>query len=283
MPLSESTGGGIKKKTEARIELPSLSVLIITANEEHNIRRCLESVKWADEIIIVDAESQDRTVEIARQFTDRVFVRAWQGYTASKNFGIQQASGEWLLWVDADEEITPELAEEIRTVLAAPVVDGFLLPRQAYFLGRWIRHGGWYPGFVLRLIRRNLARFSDKSVHESLLLPKQVKKLNHPILHFTDPSIHHYFTKLNRYTSLAAADLWQQGKRFHFIDLVIRPIHLTLKMYLFKAGFLDGFQGFLLALFSGVYVVVKYAKLWEIQNRPSEKLGQLAENHVTRI
>jgi glycosyltransferase involved in cell wall biosynthesis len=247
--------------------LVSISVLIITFNEEKNIRRCLESVKWADEIVVIDSESSDRTVDIAKEYTDKIIVQEWQGYAATKNLGLQYISSEWLFAVDADEEISIDLKEEIFHAVQSSHCDGFFIPRMANFLGKWIKHSGWYPGYVLRLIRKEKAHFYDKRVHEFLEIPEKVKKLENPIFHYTDPTITHYFAKLNRYTSLAAEDLWDQGKHFKFIDLMIRPLHLSFKMYIFKFGFLDGFQGLILAIFSGVYVFVKYAKLWELQNQ----------------
>lgn len=151
--------------------MSTLSVIVITLNEERHIAACLESVAWADEIIVVDAESKDETVAIARRFTARVFIEKFRGYSGQKNFALAQARGEWVLWLDADERVTPELAEEIRrTIAAAPAAAGFEMPRKAYFLGRWIRHCGWYPGYVLRLFRRERGRFDDREVHETLLL-----------------------------------------------------------------------------------------------------------------
>ncbi|HDL18857.1 MAG TPA: glycosyltransferase family 2 protein [Bacteroidetes bacterium] len=245
--------------------MATVSVLIITLNEEKNIRRCLESVKWADEMILIDAQSSDRTVEIAREYTDKIFIRKWEGFGGAKNFANRQASSDWLFWIDADEEVSPALAEEIKQTLDDPQADGYFVPRLANFLGRWIKHSGWYPGYILRPVRRELAKFSDLQVHEGLIAPPKSAKLKNPLFHYTDPSIRHYFEKLNNYTSLAAMDLQKRGKQFRISDLIIRPLHIIVKMYILRCGFLDGFQGFLLALFSGVYVFVKYAKLWEIQ------------------
>ena len=245
--------------------MPKLSVLIITLNEEKNICRCLESVKWADEIIVIDSYSQDQTVKIAREFTDKIYIEKWQGFAATKNFGLEKTSNEWILWIDADEEVPPELAKEIQESIKSGDFDGYQIPRKANFLGRWIIHSGWYPGYVLRLIKQDFAHFPEKSVHEYLEPPSKTGKLNTPILHYTDPNVNHYFNKLNRYTSLAAEELISRDKKFHFSDLLFRPLHITLKMYILKLGFLDGFQGFLLAVFSGYYVFIKYAKLWELQ------------------
>lgn len=248
-------------------QLQKLSVLIITLNEEVNIRRCLESVKWADEIIVMDSESNDQTLKIVQEYTDKIYIQKWQGFAATKNDGIQKTKGQWILFIDADEEVTPELKDEIQKSIESDDYNGFFIPRKANFLGRWINHSGWYPGYVLRLVKRNFAHFQEKNVHEYLDVPSKTGKLKTPILHYTDPNIHHYFNKLNRYTCLAAEELISKNKKFHLLDLFFRPLHITFKMYILKLGFLDGFQGFLLAVFSGYYVFIKYAKLWELQKR----------------
>ncbi|GBD93108.1 putative glycosyl transferase [bacterium BMS3Abin05] len=240
-----------------------LSVLILAKNESANIEACLRSVGWADEIAVIDTGSTDDTVAKARHFTDNVFVTQWRGFAGTKNWGLRRLTGDWVLWLDADERVTPDLAEEIQKVLRTPRFDGYQIPRKANFLGHWILHGGWYPGYVLRLIKRELAEFTDTRVHEGLKPPRNVGRLKQPLLHFTDPTLAHYFDKFNRYTSLAAQDLKDRGRRFHWYDLLFRPPHLFVKMYLLKAGFLDGFAGFLLAVLSGFYVFAKYAKLWE--------------------
>ena len=250
--------------------MATISVLIITFNEEKAIRRCLESVKWADEIVVIDSESSDQTVTIAREYTDKVYVQKWQGFAATKNFGLRYITGDWLLAVDADEEISIALKNEIVDVVNSTQCDGFYLPRIANFLGRWIKHSGWYPGYVLRLIRKEHARYHNKKVHEFLETPDKVEKLQQPIFHYTDPNLSHYFAKFNEYTSLAAEEQWDQGKHFKLIDLMIRPLHLSFKMYILKFGFLDGFQGFILAILSGFYVFVKYTKLWELQNQTTK-------------
>ena len=241
-----------------------LSVLVLSKNESTNIEACLNSVEWADEIVVVDTGSTDDTVSKAKAFTQKVFVTEWKGFAGTKNWGLQKVTGDWVLWLDADERVTPELAEEIQLVLKNAAYDGYQIPRKANFLGHWIRHSGWYPGYVLRLIKKDLAQFVDTRVHEGLEEPARVGKLKNPLLHFTDPTLEHYFTKFNRYTTLAALDLKDRGRRFHLYDLLFRPAFLFIKMYIFKAGFLDGFAGFLLATLSGFYVLVKYAKLWEL-------------------
>ncbi|HOX86578.1 MAG TPA: glycosyltransferase family 2 protein [bacterium] len=247
-----------------------LSVIVITYNEEKNIAACLESVAWADEIIVVDSKSPDRTVEIARQYTEHVYSTDFMGYAANKNFALAHASGDWVLWLDADERVTPELAQEIRHTLDQPsAVHGYEISRKAFFLGRWIRHCGWYPGYVLRLFRRESGRFNDRKVHEGLELSGERRRLHNDLLHFTDMDLEHYFDKFNQYTSLAAEDLADKQRHARLWDLLLRPTFLFIKMYLFKRGFLDGVQGWMLCLLSSAYVAVKYAKLWELNHSES--------------
>lgn len=243
----------------------TLSVIVITFNEAHNIAACLETVRWADELIVVDSKSTDQTREIARTYTDQVIEAEWQGYAANKNLALARAKGDWILWLDADERIAPELAEEIRGVLSTRThFVGYSMPRKAFFLGRWIRHCGWYPGHVLRLFRREVAFINDSLVHEGVEIQGPVGQFRNDILHFTDLNLNHYLWKFNRYTSLAAQQLHESGYRSHWWDILLRPWFTFIKMYLLKAGFLDGRQGFMLSLLSGGYVFAKYAKVWEL-------------------
>ncbi len=240
-----------------------LSVVVITRNEARNIVDCLQSVAWADEIVVVDSGSDDGTPELARQFTDKVFIVPWQGYSANKNFALAQTTREWVLWVDADERVPRELAEEIRETLAnGPEVDGYEIPRLAFFMGRWIRHGGWYPAPVLRLFRRACGRFSDDAVHEGVVLQGARGRLKHHLLHYTDLTLEHYLHKLNVYTTLSARTQLARGKSAGLGHMVGRPLHTFVKMYLLKAGFLDGMQGLMLALLSAGHTFFKYAKIW---------------------
>ena len=257
--------------------LATLTVITLTLNEEHNIVPCLESVRWADELLVIDAGSSDETVELARTFTDRVYTITWEGYGAARNFGLAQATGEWILWLDADERVTPVLAEEIRGILQenAQTVDGYAVARRAYFLGRWIRHCGWYPGRVIRLFRRGKGRFNETRVHEQLFIEGRVVNTRHDMIHLTDPSLQHYMQKFNRYTSLAAIDLVASGRRFSLADLIFRPPFQFVKMYILRRGFLDGMEGFILSVLSSAYVFTKYAKLWE--SRHARHAGESPE------
>jgi len=246
--------------------LSTLSVILITCNESENIGPCLESVKWADEIVVVDGESADDTVTRASRFTDKVFIRPWLGYSENKNFALRQATGEWVFWLDADERVPESLAAEIRrTIESDPSETGFEVARKAFFLGRWIRHCGWYPGYVLRLFRREGARFDSRKVHEKLVVAGRIGRLASALLHYTDNSLEHYLWKFDRYTTLAASELTSRSRAAAWTGLLFRPWHTFIKMYLFRRGFLDGVPGLMLCLLSAGYVTIKYAKLWEIQ------------------
>lgn len=240
----------------------SLSVVIVTLNEESNIRECLETVKWADEIIVVDSFSKDGTREIANRYTDKVYQLDRQGFGELKNCALSKAECDWVLSLDADERVTPDLAREIAKSIEKPSFEGYAIPRKAYFLGRWMRHGGWYPGHVVRLFRRERGRFTDDLVHESVIVDGRVGRLSENILHYTDPNLAHYMQKLDKYTSLAALELQKRGQSFTLPQLLHPPL-LFLKMYLFRRGFLDGLPGLILSLLSSFYVLLKYAKLWE--------------------
>jgi glycosyltransferase involved in cell wall biosynthesis len=246
-----------------------LSVVTLTLNEERNIGDCLETVRWADELIVVDSGSTDRTVELARAFTAHVYVIRWEGYGAARNYALSRATGDWILWLDADERVTDELAEEIREVVRRndDSVVGYAVARRAYFLGRWIRHCGWYPSRVVRLFRRSSGRFTETRVHEELVINGRILPARHDILHFTDPDLSHYFAKFNKYTTLAAHDMEAAGRSFLLADLFIRPAYLFFKMYVLRLGFLDGLEGLILSMVSSAYVFTKYAKLWELKKK----------------
>jgi len=245
--------------------MEKLTVLTIALNEEMNIAPCLESVRWADEIIVVDSGSTDRTVEQARRYTSQVFSVEWQSYGAARNFGLSHATGDWILWLDADERVTPELAGEIKQILERDDrrIAGYAIARRAYFLGRWIKHCGWYPSRVVRLFRKQHGKFSESRVHEKLELHGETEPTRSDLLHFTDPNLHRYLIKFNKYTSLGADDLYEAGRRFRYSDVILRPVFQFFKMYLVRRGFLDGMPGFILCALSSAYVFAKYAKLWE--------------------
>lgn len=229
----------------------------------------MQSVVWAKEIIVVDSHSTDNTVKLVKKFTEKVFVKEWLGYAGAKNFALDNTTSDWILWLDADERVTPELALEIKRVISEDNDEymGYEVARRAYFLGKWIKHCGWYPGYVTRLFKRSAVKFNEMRVHEKLEILGKVGRLSSDILHYTDDTLFHYLVKFNRYTTLAAEDLADCGKRSSFFDLLIRPPYLFFKMFFLRGGFLDGMHGFILSLISANYVFVKYAKLRETSRR----------------
>jgi glycosyltransferase involved in cell wall biosynthesis len=245
--------------------LSRISCIIITRDEARNIKRCLDSVRWADEIVVVDSESTDDTKRIASEFTDRIFDLKWEGFGSAKEFARTQAREDWILSVDADEEVSEKLREEIkRTVDSREPAHGYLIPRRSNFLGRWMRYGGWYPDAVLRLFRKDSGHFTLSRVHEEVQVRGKTGRLKNDLLHYTDPDFAHYLAKLNRYTSLDAAGLFEAGAKSTFWDITLRPPAVFLKMYLVRAGFLDGIHGLILAIASAFHVFSKYVKLWHL-------------------
>jgi len=189
------------------------------------------------------------------------------GYAKTKQYGVSLCSNDWIFWIDADEVVTNGLSKElIGFKTTSPRFSAYSIPRKAFFLGRWIKHSGWYPGRVTRLFNRHRVRFSENDVHEHLVVEGEIGKLNSDLEHFTDPNIYHYFQKFNRYTTLAAEEMVKKGRSFSIIDL-LRPVGIFIKMYFLKLGFLDGIQGFILAVFSSAYVFTKYCKFWELKNK----------------
>ncbi|MBU1355548.1 MAG: glycosyltransferase family 2 protein [Candidatus Edwardsbacteria bacterium] len=243
-----------------------ISATVITKNEEGNIERCLSALDFVDEIVVVDAESSDRTVELAGKFTERVYINLWPGHIQQKNHAIELAQGEWILSVDADEVITPELKQEI---LAAKknhdqAIDGYHIPRRSNFIGRWITHCGWSPDYHLRLFLKSKGRFGGMNPHDIVVLKGTTAYFRQPMLHYTYPSLEIYLSRLNSYTTIAAKELKTRNKRFRLRHIILSPLATFLKMYILKAGFMDGWEGFMLCVLSSYYVLVKYLKLWEL-------------------
>ncbi len=247
-----------------------LSSIVLAKNEEKNISGCIKSqLNCIDEIIvIIDDSTIDNTIEIVNSFPGvRYELVKWMGYSKTKQFGISLTSNQWVLWIDADEVITTALSNELNDFKNSnPVCDAYSLPRIANFLGRWIKHSGWYPGRIIRLFNKSKVKFSEKDVHEGLITNGNIGQIKNDLEHFTDPNIKHYFEKFNYYTTLAAEELNKNGKQFRITDIIIRPFFFFIKLYVLKRGFLDGIQGFILAIFSSAYVFVKYCKLWELKN-----------------
>jgi glycosyltransferase involved in cell wall biosynthesis len=241
-----------------------LSVAIIVWNEEERLRACLESVAWADEIVVVDAESTDKTVPLAREFTDKVYVRPWPGFPIQKNFALDQATGDWILSVDADERVTPELREKIGAIVKDDgPADGYSIPRRNIFWGAWVRHGGLYPDYQLRLFRRGAGRFVEDAVHESARVVGRVETLAEPLLHHSYRDLEDFVRRSNRYSTLSARDWVRRGRPVRVRHLVTRPLGRFFSMYVIQRGFLDGWRGFVLAVLYAEYVFLRMAKVWE--------------------
>src|SRR5437660_1056704 len=247
-----------------------LSVVIITRNEESNIGRTLASVTWADERIVVDSGSTDRTLEIAREQGAKVFQEPWKGYAQQKNSAIAKASGDWVLSIDADEEVSSELGESIRQVIGngTPSIAGYFITRRNLFLGRWIRHGGFHPDRKLRLFRRGKGGFVERVVHETLRVDGATAELTGDLIHHAYPTLTGYLETMNRYSSLGAEVAVQKGQVSQSLpsflwNIRVRPTVNFIWNYVFRAGFLDGREGFLLHLYHHGYVSWKYAKAWE--------------------
>jgi len=270
----------------------TLSVVIITYNEEANLGRTLkslsrllytESKRNSEEVIVVDSGSTDGTVEIAKSFGAKVFVEEWKGYAAQKNSAIEKATGNWILSLDADEALSPELLKELGSALArqgslrqeqppdSPVfVDAFSMPRQNMFLQRRLRHGGFWPDRKIRLFRKGKGRFASRPVHESVQVTGRVAKLTAPLIHYCYPTLSDYIEHMNRYSLLGAEMVLADcaGKiRFSAVNVVLRPLATFIYNYFFRLGFLDGHEGLLLHLYHAVYVSWKYAKAWELSRK----------------
>jgi len=250
-----------------------VSAVVICWNEEADIAECLESVKWCDEIVVVDSESTDRTVEIARRYTDRVIVRPWPGFVAQKNFALEQATGDWILSVDADERCTPGLPDEIKAALAgaADDVGGFSMKRHVWYMGRWINHGGWYPDRKVRLVRRGRARWTGTDPHDKLEADGRVEKLKGELVHFTYRDLNHQLQTMRNFSDVAAAEWVKAGKKFCLFKAIFHPPLKFLECYVWKLGFLDGWPGFVIAAASAFYVRMKYVKLWERTRHPAAR------------
>jgi glycosyltransferase involved in cell wall biosynthesis len=247
-----------------------ISATVITCNEEHNIREALQSVSWVDEIIVVDSGSRDSTLEICRDFTDRIYHREWTGYVDQKNHAVDKAGHDWIFSLDADERSSPELSREIQELAREGFGShGYRIPRVAFFMGRWIRHGDWYPDYQLRLFDRRYGKWTGGRVHESVKMKEPPGKLSGEIQHFTYRNLSDYLRRLEVYSDLAALDYQQRGKSATPLSLLGNPMGAFVKAYLLKRGFMDGTPGLSVAVMGAVSVFFKYAKLYELQRKSS--------------
>lgn len=245
--------------------MQKLTVTVITRNEAANIAAALDSVNFANEIVVVDSESTDETVAIARRYTNQIFVRPWPGYVGQKNFAAAQASHDWILSLDADERVSPELAAEIRELLAAsPRASGYRIPRVTFHFGRWIRSTDWYPDFQLRLYDRRRAKWAGRYVHESVQAEGPVERLRGELQHYAYRDLSHHLQTMDRYTTLAAREMFEDGRRAGWVDVLVLPRLAFFRNYILRGGVWDGMPGLVISVMNAYYVGLKFAKLWEL-------------------
>jgi glycosyltransferase involved in cell wall biosynthesis len=248
--------------------VPKVSVTVITKNEAADIAAALASVRWADEIVVVDSESTDDTVALARQVTERVVVRPWAGYVAQKNFAASLASHDWILSLDADERITPPLAQEIQSTLNHPAHKAYRIPRVTWHLGRWIRTTDWYPDDQLRLYDRRSAKWTGQYVHEAITVDGTIGRLKGEIEHYAYRDISDHLETIDRYTTYAAMQMKETGRRAGLLQLAGHPPLAFLRNYIARGGIRDGVPGFIISSMNAYYVFLKFAKLRELQASP---------------
>ena len=243
-----------------------ISVIIITKDEEKNISDCLKSVEWADEIIVIDAESNDKTVKLAKIFTDKIFTKKWEGYVPQKKYALSLASNEWVLSVDADERITPELKNEILN-LSPGNFAGYKIRRKNFLLGKEITSCGWGNDYQLRLFKKEKTDLTDRLVHEGFTVDGKIGKLKNPMLHYTFSSFTEYFNKINYYTSLKAVELVKQKGEIGGWTIFSHTVSAFILFFINKRGFKDGVRGLIISLLHSVSTMLNYIKLWELQNK----------------
>lgn len=245
-----------------------ISAFVITFNEEANLSRCLKSLSFCDEIVVIDSHSSDRTQEIAREHGAKVIERDWPGYVAQKAFGLSQVSYDWVLNLDADEEVSPQLRASIEQVIEVEVpadLAGYEVNRLVYHFGRWWRNGGWYPEYRLRLFRRDKVTWGGRDPHERPIPSGKVLALSGDLYHYTYRDLSDQLERLHKFSSIAAQEAFSRGKRCSCWQIVVNPIVRLVKFYIVKQGFREGMAGIVVAGAEAFYTFMKYAKLWELE------------------
>jgi len=246
--------------------MEKISAIIITLNEEKNIERCLQSLDWADEIVVIDSFSTDRTVALCKKYTNRIIQHKWDGFAQQKIFATSQARYDWIFSIDADEEVSDQLKYEIiRIKQSTPAAQAYRMPRKMFYLGKWITHGSWYPDYKVRLFNRQHGHWEGLDIHEYWQVKGSCEKLKGDLLHYSYKDITDHLQKINTLTSKAAAEMLKKGERNSVWNLIINPFLKFFKSYFIQAGFLDGFVGLIIASMGSYYVFLKYLKLWELR------------------
>jgi glycosyltransferase involved in cell wall biosynthesis len=252
--------------------VPSVTVTIVTLDEADHIVDAIRSAAWADEIIVVDSGSTDGTVDLARRAGARVEHRAWTGWIDQKNFAAGLAANDWIFSLDADERITPALADEVRAALRAdPPVRGYRVPRVTFHLGRWIRTTDFYPDFQTRLYDRRAARWQGGHVHESVAVDGPSGQLTQELQHYSYRDLADHLARINTYSSLAARTMFEKGRRAGFADILLHPPAAFLRNYILRGGFRDGTAGLTISAINAYWVFLKFAKLWELRANPKSQ------------
>lgn len=241
---------------------PTISVIIIAKNTEKTINNCLNSLNFSNEIIVLDSGSKDQTKDICRQFTDLVFETDWQGFGIQKNRALEKATCEWVLSIDSDEEISKELALEIQQAIREEKFTAFYIPRLSNYCGKWMKHGGWYPDYVLRLWKRGTAHFTNDLIHEKVVVKKgETGYLKQPLLHYAYDDLNSVLNKVNSYSTIGAQMAFEKGKKSSLSKAILHGLATFIKSYFFKLGFLDGREGFILAVSNAEGCYYRYLKL----------------------
>jgi glycosyltransferase involved in cell wall biosynthesis len=248
------------------MKLP-ISLVVIAKNEEKSLPQCLASCSWVQDIVVVDSDSSDRTVEVAQKLGARVIVKPWMGFGLQKRFAVEQAKFDWVICLDADEQVSESLQAEIlaRFEKLDPST-GYYLPRKSYHMGRWITHGGWYPDYQLRLFNRTAGNWNDAPIHEKVIVSKS-DRLSEPLYHLLFENLADQINTNNRYSSLQAEQHFSKGQKFNLYKLVIKPWVKFIECYFLKLGFLDGLPGFVIAVGAGYSVFIRWAKVWELERK----------------
>ncbi|MEI6972692.1 MAG: glycosyltransferase family 2 protein [bacterium] len=256
-----------------------ISACVITFNEERKIERCLESLTWCDEIVVIDSFSTDHTVEICRRYTNKIFQNVWLGYVGQRNLVREKATFPWILFLDSDEEVSDALRDEILDEFNRGTAEcvGYEFPRLVYYIGRWIHHGEWYPDVKLRLFKKDYGRTEGEEPHDRIEVAGPVKRLNNPIWHYTYDDIRDQIDTLNRFSGITAQQKFVKEQRFRWLDILFRPGFRFFRSYILRGGFMEGTHGFIIAGMNSFGTFAKYAKLWELEHRRMATFHELPD------